>query len=264
MNSQVFKQAQQLVAQNSAALLTGTGVVGVVTTAVLTGRAAVKASQVLEEASTQTVAADDGISASSETVRINLSATEQIKLVAPIYAPAVASGLTTIGAIVFSYRISVSRSAALAAAYGISEKAFQEYKAKVIENVTPKKATDIQDAVDQQKMKDNPPPAQGIMIVGSGDVLCLDAFSGNYFQASMEKIRNAEMHVNAELGMHGSVKLAEFYEKVGLKLADMYESFAWTSNNFCEVEFTTQLTDDNRPCLVLTFVNNPRPLYEDF
>ncbi len=261
MNNQIFKQAQQLVAQNSAALLTGTGVIGVVTTAVLTGKAAIKAHQVLEQHEEQrwVESADGEIHDPGP-----LSMTDTIKLVGPIYAPAVASGITTIGAIVFSYRISVSRSAALAAAYGISEKAFQEYKEKVIENVTPKKAIDIQDAVDQEKMAKNPPPDKGIMIIGSGEVLCLDSYSGQYFNTTVEKIRRAENHVNTQLGMHGSAKLGEFYAEAGLKQADMYESFAWTSNNFCEVEFTTQLTDDGRPCLVLTFVNAPRPIYEDF
>jgi Family of unknown function (DUF6353) len=268
VNSQIFKQAQHLVAQNSAAILTGTGVIGVVTTAILTGRATLKADLALKDEHTlrqhkaQAEADPDYVNGKVADVA-PLSIKEQLKVVAPIYAPAVASGITTIGAIVFSYRISVSKSAALAAAYGISEKAFQEYKDKVIENVTPKKAADIQDSVDQQKIADNPPPDKGIMIIGSGEVLCLDAFSGTYFQTSVEKIRRAENEINTQLGMHGKASLGDFYEKIGMKQTDISEAFAWTSNSFCEVDFTTQMTEDNRPCLVLGFVNAPRPIYDD-
>ena len=252
MNNQIFKQAQQLIASNSAALLTGTGVIGVVTTAVLTGKASIKATRVIEELAMQDISAGP------------VTTQEKVKAVAPLYIPAVASGVTTIGAIIFSYRISVSKSAALAAAYGISEKAFQEYKDKVVEQVTPKKASDIQDAVDQQKIADNPPPDKSIMIIGAGEVLCLDAFSGTYFQSTVEKIRRAENAVNVELGNLGKATLGDFYEKIGMKQTDISEAFAWTSKSFCEVDFTTQMTDDQRPCLVLTFINPPRPIYDDF
>jgi len=252
VNNQIFKQAQQLIASNSAALLTGTGVIGVVTTAVLTGKASIKATRVIEELAMQDISAGP------------VTTQEKVKAVAPLYIPAVASGVTTIGAIIFSYRISVSKSAALAAAYGISEKAFQEYKDKVVEQVTPKKASDIQDAVDQQKIADNPPPDKSIMIIGAGEVLCLDAFSGTYFQSTVEKIRRAENAVNVELGNLGKATLGDFYEKIGMKQTDISEAFAWTSKSFCEVDFTTQMTDDQRPCLVLTFINPPRPIYDDF
>lgn len=258
MNSQILKQAQQLIASNSAALLTGTGVIGVVTTAVLTGKATLKAAEVLAEMEEKTVAeSPDGFYVEPDTK-------DKAKAVWPLYIPAVASGVTTIGAIVFSYRISVSKSAALAAAYGISEKAFQEYKDKVIENVTPKKASDIQDSVDQQRMADNSPPDKSIMIIGAGEVLCLDAFSGTYFQSTVEKVRRAENAVNVELGNLGKATLGDFYEKIGMKQTDISEAFAWTSKSFCEVDFTTQMTDDQRPCLVLSFINPPRPIYDDF
>lgn len=267
MNSQIFKQAQQLVASNSAALLTGTGVIGVITTAVLTGKASIKAHQVLEnnahEKAMEAIDPDTSYEQARRAVT-SLDIVEKVKLVGPMYLPAVASGVTTIGAIIFSYRISVSKSAALAAAYGISEKAFQEYKDKVIENVTPKKASDIQDAVDQQKIVDNPPPDKSIMIIGAGEVLCLDAFSGTYFQSTVEKIRRAENDINVELGNLGRATLGDFYEKIGVKQTDISEAFAWTSRSFCEIDFTTQMTDDQRPCLVLSFVNPPRPIYDDF
>jgi len=266
VNSQILKQAQQLIASNSAALLTGTGVIGVITTAVLTGKAALKADRVISDEYDKRkiiALAEQGPEAKSLSVEY-ITTSEKFKLLAPVYAPAVASGVTTIGAIVFSYRISVSKSAALAAAYGISEKAFQEYKDKVVEHVTPKKASDIQDAVDQQKMADNPPPDKGIMIIGSGEVLCLDAFSGTYFQSTVEKIRRGENEINVELGNLGKASLGDFYEKIGMKQTDISESFAWTSKSFCEIDFTTQLTADQRPCLVLTFINAPRPIYEDF
>lgn len=258
MNTQIIKQAQQLVADNSAALLTGTGVIGVVTTAVLTGKATLRAHEIVEaETVSRTVLLPP------DAGDYNMDTLDKVKIVWPLFIPPVASGVTTISAIVFSYRISASKSAALAAAYGISEKAFSEYKEKVMAHVTPKKAEDIKDAVAEQKMKDNPPPSSNVMVIGDGEVLCLDSFSGQYFRSSMEKLRRAENDVNVEVQMHNAASLGDFYEKVGLKQTDISEAFIWTVGNVCELDFSTQLTDDSRPCLVVQFVNAPQPKFGD-
>jgi len=252
VNTQIFKQAQQLIAENSAALLTGTGVIGVVTTAVLAGKASFKAARVIED-----LAMED-ISGGPVTTK------EQVKAVAPLYIPAIASGVTTIGAIVFSYRISVSKSAALAAAYGISEKAFSEYKEKVLEHVTPKKAQEIKDDVAQQQITNNPPPSSQVMVVADGDILCLDTFSGRYFRCSIEKIRRAENDLNFAIAEHNAASLGTFYEMVGLPQTDISERFFWGLNNNIEIDYTTKMTEDGRPCVVVTFTNPPTPKYDDY
>jgi len=251
VNNQIFKQAQTLIAENSAALLTGTGVIGVVTTAILTGKASIKAHLLVEDMARQDISAGP------------VTTKEKVVAVAPLYVPAVASGLTTIGAIIFSYRISVSKSAALAAAYGISEKAFGEYKEKVLEHVTPKKAGDITDAVAKQQMTDNPPPSSQVMVVADGDILCLDTFSGRYFRCSIERIRKAENEINLEIANHNVASLGDFYEKIGLPQTDMSETFGWTLNNIIEIDYSTQMTDDGRPCVVVTFTNAPQPGFQD-
>lgn len=266
MNTQIFKQAQSLVAENSAALLTGTGVVGVVTTAVLTGRASVKAHEVVAKHERHSYELEFNPEPESDENFIvrkemyTLDTLDKVKMTWPLFIPPVASGVTTMSAIIFSYRISVSKSAALAAAYGISEKAFAEYKTKVLEHVTPKKADDIRDSVAQQQMVDNPVPKA--FIVGDGEVMCLDAFSGRYFRSTVEDIRKAENDINADIGQHNVASLGDFYEKIGLKQTDISEDFVWNLHNHCEIEYTTQLTDDGRPCLVVQFVNAPRPAFD--
>ena len=104
MNTQIIKQAQTLIAENSAALLTGTGVIGVVTTAVLTGKASIKAHETIaraEERQYSSRAAENGEILEVTSQTSTLTPKEQVKLVAPLYIPAVASGVTTIGAIIF-------------------------------------------------------------------------------------------------------------------------------------------------------------------
>lgn len=269
MNTQMFKQAQKLVADNSAALLTGTGVVGVVTTALLTARATVKACEIVAKAERVTyVYAPDPAEPDEEkvdwdyfekSVTYTIDTLDKVKLTWPLFIPPVASAATTMSAVIFSYRISASRSAVLAAAYGMSEKAFSEYKEKVLEQVTPKKANDIKDAVAQQQMEDNPPPTA--MIIGEGEVLCLDSFSGRYFKSNPARIDRAANEMNAEIGNNHVARLSSFYNRIGLGDADAFGDFIWDMNNYCEIEYTTQLTDDQRPCIVLNFVQAPKPRY---
>lgn len=267
MNTQIFKQAQHLIAENSAALLTGTGIVGVVTTAVLTGKASFKASTIFNEVAYEAAMAEVTPDISYESALRDIpvmTLTDKAKMVGSLYVPAIASGVTTIGAILFSYRISVSKSAALAAAYGISEKAFSEYKEKVLEHVTPKKAGEIKDDVARDQLAKNTPPSSEVIVIADGDMLCLDAFSGRYFRCSIEKIRRAENDIISEISNHNTATLGDFYEKIGLPQTDISEKFKWTLNNYLETEFTTTITDDGRPCVVVTFVNAPTPLYDEF
>lgn len=275
MNTQIFKQAQELIAENSAALLTGTGVIGVVTTAVLTGKASFKASDVLKEEYVGRMKdffndpeindlSEEEQEAHKKILLKDLTTIEKARVIGPLYIPAIASGITTIGAIVFSYRISVSKSAALAAAYGISEKAFAEYKGKVLEHISPKKAEEIKQDMAKQKMTNNPPPSSEVMVIADGDILCLDAFSGRYFRCGIERIRRAENDINIDISNHNTATLGDFYEKIGLPQTDISEKFKWTLNNILEVEYTTRMTDDGRPCVVITFINAPVPLYDEF
>lgn len=253
MNISVFKQAQGLIAENSAAILSGTAVVGVVTTAYLTGKATIKAYKALTEPPVP--ATEEEIHQWHE----DRSTLDNVKIVAPLFIPPVLAGTATIGAIIGSYHISTSKSAALAAAYAISERSYSEYKDKVLETVGEKKVLDIKDAVDQQRIENNPPPAPTAFIIGNDEVLCLDAFSGRYFRSTVETVRRAENDVNAIIGADHVCPLSVYYQAIGFEDAEFASEFRWTTHNYCQLDYTTQKTDDGRPCLVVSFVNPPQP-----
>lgn len=258
MNISVFKQAQGLIAENSAAILSGTAVVGVVTTAYLAAKGALQARKAL--VSSQIALGENDPRNEDEIIILEeLTITEKIKIVVPIMAPAVLAGSATIGAIIGSYHISTSKSAALAAAYAISERSYSEYKDKVLETVGEKKVLDIKDAVDQQRIENNPPPAPTAFIIGNDEVLCLDAFSGRYFRSTVETIRRAENDVNAIIGADHVCPLSVYYQAIGFEDAEFASEFRWTTHNYCQLDYTTQKTDDGRPCLVVSFVNPPQP-----
>lgn len=249
--SSLLKQAEQILTDNSTAVLTGVGVTGTITTAVLTGRASYKAAQII----------DDEMRARVNQTNEVVSSKEKLKLVWPMYIPAVGVGGLTIASIILANRLSSKQAAALTAAYGISEKAFQEYKEKVVEKLGQTKETAIRDDIAQDRIKQQPVNTRELVITGNGKVLCYDMLTGRYFESSVEEIKRAENAVNYEIVTSDSATLSKFYDEIGLSPTAYSDSVGWDIDNRCEVQFSTVMSVDDRPCIALDYARWPKPDY---
>jgi len=239
--NQLFKKTEQLVSANASAILTGVGIVGTIGTAVLAGRGAFKAAAILADV-------DTVLGENEEKVSLK----DQIILTGAQYLPAVAMGTTTVTSIFFANRISAKRAAALAMAYGISDRSFQEYKEKVVEQLGLKKEVALRDELAQDKVTKTPFDGQTI-IIGDGEVLCYDAISGRYFKSNMEKIRQAENTVNYNIIHNMYDSLSSFYDEIGLPVTAFSNDVGWNTDNILEITYTSTLTTDGRPCIAIDF-----------
>lgn len=261
--TKLFKQAESLVVDNSAAILTGVGITGVFTTAVLTARASFKAAEIIAEKNDERM--EEGVRKveredTAYDVQL-LNQKEKVLLVWPQYVPAVGAGITTVSAIFFSHKISSTKTAAMAAAYGISEKAFQEYKEKVVEKLGDKKEMALRDEIAQDQVKRNPVDDRTVIVVG-GDVLCYDTLIGRYFQSTMERIKQAEIKTNEEIINHSYASLSFFYDLLDLPGSDFADQVGWNMSNLLEIQYSTVMSTDNRPCISIGFKTQPFPEYE--
>lgn len=235
------------VSENSPSILTAVGVTGTVTTAYLTGSASFKAAERIRlEEERQQYALDRG---------------DRIKMVAPLYIPAVGVGVVTIAAIILANRLGTKKAAALAAAYGISERAFTEYKEKVIERIGTQKEQAIREEIAQDKLDANPVATKEVIMTGGGEVLCYDSLTGRYFQSTVETIRQAANAVNYDILHHMFASLSSFYEKIGLSPTAYSDDVGWNTDHLLELQFSTGLATDGRPCLVLDFLVGPKQDY---
>jgi hypothetical protein len=246
----VLKDARFFAHENKSVLLTAIGVVGTVSTAVLTGRASWKAAELVQRE--EEIIQDD-----PDLPRFALQTKERINLVWTLYIPPIGVGALTIASIVLANRVDAQKAAALAAAYGVSERTLQEYKEKVVERLGEKKEQAIRDEIDQDRLAKNPVQDRQVIIAGTGEVLCYDNISGRYFQSSMEELRQAENKVNYELVHHNQASLSFFYDQVGLPPTRHSDEVGWNSNNLLEINYSTQMSTDNRPCIVVDFVVGP-------
>lgn len=248
--SRALKQAEKFTVDNSPMILTAVGVVGTVATAVLTGKAVLKADKIvkLEEANRANKAQLDG-----SLIQQELTNKEKFKLTWVCYAPPIGMGVATIACIIGANRIESKRAAALAAAYAISEKSLTEYKDKVVDHIGKNKEQKIRDEIAQEHVTRNPPSKNEIFITGGGDVLCYDKYTGRYFMSSVDALKKAENEVNFYVLHNDYATLNDFYRYVGLDPVPVGEEVGWVCDLNFELIFSTTISDNDKPCIVIEY-----------
>jgi hypothetical protein len=262
---QPLNHAKFLLEHHSTTILTGVGVGGTVATAVLTGRASFKAAKLIDAqpAKLERAMGDAGYTNGEiAAVVVERTKIEKAKLVWTLYLPPVASGVLTISSIIAANKLSSKKIAALAVAGGISERALQEYKDKVVEKFGDRKSIEVRDDIAQDRVNASAYKAKEVVILGTGDVLCYDMLTGRYFQSSVEQIRKAENKVNFELVHNMSASLSYFFEEVGLEPTSYTDMVGWNSNDPMEVVLSTVMSPDGRPCIAIDFSKAPVTDYD--
>lgn len=258
--SNFIKPAQKFLADNTPTLLSGAGVVGVAATVALTGKATIKAYQIIDQAEfekrCEILQTQDGAPGLTEE-ESHYTTLERIKLVWPEYVPVAGALAVTVFCIIAANRVSAKEAAALAAAYGLSQDKFADYRAKVQESFGVNKEKKVREDVIQDKVTKDPPPAT-LIISGNGKVLCRDAFSDRYFESDVESIRKAVNDFNEQLRVEMDMSLTDFYNFLDIPATGYSHEIGWSSGEQLDVDIVAALTNDNRPVVVMDFAVPPK------
>jgi hypothetical protein len=237
----ITKNLGGMISKNSPHILTALGCAGVVSTAVLASKATPKALAIIEE--------EEKYRKSKH--RAPMTKFDKVKLTWKCYIPSGVVGASSIGCIIGVNTVHSRRNAALASLYTVSETAFREYKSKVIEEIGKPKEAKIRDEIAKDYIAQN--PHQGnVIFTGSGDVLCCDKLGERYFYSSYETIRQKVNDLNFRLRHEMRIDLNELYYELGLtptKLGDLMEFNI--EKGQIEPHYSTQLSEDGKPCLVI-------------
>lgn len=247
MISDILRQAQRFTVRNSPAILTGVAVVGTATTAVLSAKGAFRAAEILEKSE---------LNPSVYKKSRKQTLKEHAQLTWKCYIPAVSTGAVTVACIVSANRIGANRAAAIAAAYTISERAFVEYKDKVVEKVGETKERRIHDDVMQDRIDKNPPP-QSLIVNESDKQICYDSYSGRYFLSTMEELKSAQNRLNHRMLQDDYASLSDFYGFIGLESTQFSDDIGWNVDNLLEIEFTSCLTPEQKPAIAMHYRVEP-------
>lgn len=239
-------------AKQSPIILAGTAIVGVATTAVLATKAGIRANEVVK--------------AAEEAKGEKLDPVEKVKETWRVYAPTVISATLTVGAIVASSAISQKRQAALAGLYALSEGALKEYQEKIEKELGPKEAQKIKDGINADRVSTELMPPWSEAVLPQGDVLCYDKMTGRPFVSSVQKLKMAEAQLNSII-YSGDMcaSLNELYSLINnehLPECTLGEEIGWNISHPCRLYFTSCLTSDMKPALVMDFVNGNEPTYQ--
>lgn len=245
----VIHNALKMVKSNSPEILTALGVSGVITTSYLAGKASFKAAEL--------VADNENPNADEDRNRREIFL-DRARYTWKLYIPTGISGVLTIGCIVGASKATGRRTAAAVTAYSLTERAFSEYREKVVEQIGKGKEQKIRDDIAQDHISENPPSGE-VVIMGRGEVLCCELFTHRYFRSDMETLRKAQNDINALVISEMYVTLEEFYDMIGLPHTAISGDLGWSSEKLMELYFTTTLSEDNEPCLAFNY-NYTRPL----
>ena len=240
---QGVKNLGGVISRNSPAILTGLGCAGVLTTAILTGRATLQASEILK----------------MEVPDEQLPATEIVKLTWKVFIPPVLVGASSIACIIGANTINTHRNAALAALYSLSETAFREYKEKVVEEIGRNKELKVRDNIAQDRVTTNPVGDKTIIFTGNGEVLCYDALCDRYFKSSAEKIRQQVLELNEDLRNDMWLDLNDLYYAIGLPSTKLGNQVGFDiDKGYIQVDYTGTLTPEGQPCLSIDMTVYPK------
>lgn len=244
------RKAGKVAAENSPTVLTAIGVTGTLATAYLTGKATIKAKQILDDW-------DSDLSQAMPEHNPPMTSQEKVKYVWKEFVPAAGVAVVTIACIVAANRIGARRVAALATAYTIAEKAAHQYADKVVETIGKKKDENIRAAVAQDELDRHPISRETVFVEGGGSDLFRDSWSGRYFNSTKVALEKAAVEINRQLNNDYSATLSDFYDLVGLDRTQESDDIGWNSDCHLELEFNWASTADDRPCGVIRFRTVP-------
>lgn len=242
----IFKTVGDFVVKNSETILTVLGCTGVAATAIMTAKA--------------TVISCEAYHKNIEYFNDPEDKREIVKEYWRNYVPPVIMGVSTIACIIGARSVSARRQLALASAYSLAEKSLTEYQNEVKELIGEKKHEKIVDNIDKRHIEENPVGKNEIIVTGKGETLCYDNYSGRYFKSDIEKIRKIENQLNKRMMSEMFIGLNELYFELGLAPTPMGNDFGWNIDEEgpIDIRYSAQLTEDDVPCLVLSYTVGPR------
>lgn len=240
---------RNFIVKQSPIILTIAGVTGVLTTIGLAVKATTEAQKLIEKKKIE----------EEMEVDEKLTIEETVKTAWKPYIPVAISAGLTIAAIIGSSAINEKRKAALAGLYALSETALQEYQRKIEDVGGTKLLNQIKDEVNSDAVGDTLPfiPDE----LEAGDCPVIDMMSGRQFISSVEKIRKAANDINEGINTGDMcASLNDFYDLFpDLGAIELGYECGWNLIHLCRPYFTSKLTSQGRPMLVLDWQQDGRP-----
>ena len=251
--AKLFHSARTALSKHSPEILMGIGIAGMITTTVLAVRATPKALRLIDEAK-------------HEKEVDELPILETVKVAWKPYIPAALTGTASVVCLIGASSVHTRRTAAVAAAYQLSESAFAEYKEKVVETIGEKKEQAVREKISEDRVKQAPVSSGEVYVTNNGDTLFLEPISGRLFKSDIELVRRAVNNINERMlhDISGYASLSDWYDEINLDHTDMSDTMGWNTDAMLRIDFHPSMTKDMKPCIALYYEVPPKYGYDKF
>ena len=243
-----FRAAKGEIIEHSPEILTGLGVASMFSSIIFSIWATPKAQKAIEKKK-------------KETKKEKLDVWETIGASWKYYIPTAVSFAAGTACVIGSDNIAKKRTAAIAAAYSITETALTEYKNKVVETLGEKKDEKIRERIVDEKIRENPLKSSEVIITNKGETLFYESISGRYFKSDLERVRRAENELNRNMRSDIQISVNDLYMILGLPITNrVNDDIGWDiDHGYIEFIFSAHMSEDEQPCIAIDYRTPPRP-----
>lgn len=230
MNSE---QVGYFIKRNMPTILSIGAAVGVVVSNILTNKASIKATLKVDEI--------------EKKKHRELTFIEEVKVVAPIYAPSIVVGAATIGCIFESNFLNKKQLAALAGAMSILQANFKRYRAGVVNEVGEKKEENIWKASrpNSESLYKTVSEQESKFVDTTGLTFFIDSLTDEGFYTDKATVESAILKLNRKLQMNPNqtVTLNEFRNDLDLHPTNFGNIVGWSKIDVDEYDTTDPWID---------------------
>lgn len=254
---------QRFVKKNSSNILTVATAAGMITTTILAVKATPKALELIKaEEDTRKITKTTTLYANNQpyTTEVveeapKLTPLETVKVAWKPYVPAIAMGTLTLTCLFGMNYLNRKTQASLISAYAVLEKSYRQYREKCIEMYNTDTDIDIKQKIAKSNFYKN-------IEVEDGKELFFDYTSMQYFESTMDEVKEALDTINETLSDSGFVYLNDFYELLGIPLVDYGYNLGWFSDiGTLKLDYEKTELDDGDgtlDCWIITPTESPK------
>ena len=224
------EQVGYFIKRNMPTILSIGAAVGVVVSNILTNKASIKATLKVDEV--------------EKKKHRELTFIEEVKVVAPIYAPSIVVGAATIGCIFGSNFLNKKQLAALAGAMSILQANFKRYREEVVREVGEEKEEEIWKAVKEPATR-TISEQESKFVNTTGLTFFIDSLTDEGFYTDKSTVESAILKLNRKLALNPNqtVTLNEFRHDLELHPTNFGNIVGWSKIDMDENDKVNEWVD---------------------
>lgn len=232
----------QFLTRNAPKILTGIAVCGTVVTAVLASKETMIAQEVIDAYKTE-----------------NPEATKKdvFKKAAPVYIPAVISGIATIGCIIGAQVLNGNHIALLEGACSTATMVATKHHKALEEILGPDKAKALRDAEALKKAQETPFSEGNVIQTGNGTALFMEPWTRRFFRSSYNAIEKAKFDTLEEIKGTSEVVMNDFFFNLKIPPADSGKPVGWNEEHPIDFHIYYDSDDFGEPCGIIVYDEEP-------